>query len=162
MSRNNSDVLAKINVPLALLWLAGFIVTAVGYLVMTSSNAAQAQFASSGSQDYATYFTAQSGSTLGTTLMGAGVLGLLLALAAHVKTRPAGIAAGVADAEPAEDSFDDELDLSGDDFAAEEIDAEEIDADDAVETTGHAGADDEDTALGEAAAEPELEPTTAR
>lgn len=157
MSRNNSDVLAKINVPLALLWLAGFIVTAVGYLVMTSSNAAQAQFASSGSQDYATYFTAQSGSTLGTTLMGAGVLGLLLALAAHVKTRPAGIAAGVAGAEPAEDSFDDELDLSGDD-----LDTDEIDADDAVETTGTAGIDDEDTALGEAAAEPELEPTTSR
>ncbi|TFB94297.1 MULTISPECIES: hypothetical protein [Cryobacterium] len=157
MSRNNSDVLAKINVPLALLWLAGFVVTAVGYLVMTSSNAAQAQFASSGSQDYATYFTAQSGSTLGTTLMGAGVLGLLLALAAHVKTHPAGIAAGVADAEPAEDSFDDELDLSG-----EDLDADEIDADDAVETTGMAGTDDEATALGEAAAEPELEPTTAR
>ena len=157
MSRNNSDVLAKINVPLALLWLAGFVVTAVGYLVMTSSNAAQAQFASSGSQDYATYFTAQSGSTLGTTLMGAGVLGLLLALAAHVKTRPAGIAAGVADAEPAEDSFDDELDLSG-----EDLDADENDADDAVETTGNAGTDNEDTALGEAAAEPELEPTTAR
>ena len=157
MSRNNSDVLAKINVPLALLWLAGFVVTALGYLVMTSSNAAQAQFASSGSQDYATYFTAQSGSTLGTTLMGAGVLGLLLALAAHVKTHPAGIAGGVADAEPAEDSFDDELDLSG-----EDLDADEIDADDAVETTGSAGTDDEDTALGEAAAEPELEPTTAR
>lgn len=158
MSRNNSDVLARINMPLALLWLAGFVVTAVGYLVMTSSNAAQAQFAGSGSQDYATYFTAQSGSTLGTTLMGAGVLGLLLALAAHVKTRPAGIAeAGVADAEPAEDSFDDELDLSGDD-----LDADQISADDALETTGKAGTDDEATALGEAGVAPELEPTTAR
>ncbi|MBG6059922.1 hypothetical protein RCH16_003382 [Cryobacterium sp. MP_M5] len=158
MSRNKSDVLAKINVPLALLWLAGFVVTAVGYLVMTSSNAAQAQFASSGSQDYATYFTAQSGSTLGTTLMGAGVLGLLLALAAHVKTRPAEIAeGGVVGAEPAEDFFDDELDLSGDD-----LDADEISADDALETTGTAGTDDEAAALGEAGVAPELEPTTAR
>ncbi|TFD79246.1 hypothetical protein [Cryobacterium fucosi] len=139
MSRNNSGVLAKINVPLALLWLAGLVVTAVGYLVLTSSNAIQAQFASSGSQDYATYFTAQSGSTLGSTLMGAGVLGLLLALAAHAVTRPVGIADSMSATEPEEDSFDDEL-----------------------ETTGPIGNDDQNTGSNEAAAEPALEPTTTR
>lgn len=44
------NVLAKVNVPLELPWLAGLVVTAVGYLVLTSSNAAQEEFFTFGSQ----------------------------------------------------------------------------------------------------------------
>ncbi len=158
MSRNTSAVLAKFNLPLALLWLAGFIVTAVGYLVLTSSNAAQAEFYTSGSQDYATYFSAQSGSTLGSVLIGAGVLGLLLALAAHVKVRPADASTLVAEAE---DRFDNELDLDDEDLDAIAPDAETVD-----DTVDSAEAAEENTdasaELDQAAAESELEPTTAR
>lgn len=157
MSRNTSAVLAKFNLPLALLWLAGFIVTAVGYLVLTSSNAAQAEFYTSGSQDYATYFSAQSGSTLGSVLIGAGVLGLLLALAAHVKPRPAAASTPVAEAE---EHFDGEFDLA-DDLDSIARDAET--ADDSVDSAESAEENvDESTDLDEAAAESELEPTTAR
>jgi hypothetical protein len=157
MSRNNSGVLAKINVPLALLWLAGFVVTVAGYLVLTSSNAAQAEFYSTKSQDFATYFSAQSGSTLGSVLIGAGVLGLLIALAAHVIVRPTGVVNRLTAAEPAEDVSDEELNLSDD-----ELDTTDTDAVTTDETSVSAENDDESTGRGETTAEPELEPTATR
>jgi len=162
MSRIDSGLLAKINVPLALLWLGGFIVTAVGYLVLTSSNAAQAEFYTSGSQDYATYFSAQSGSTLGSVLIGAGILGLLLALTAHVIARPAGVAAGVTDAEPAEDAFDEKPNLANDELADEKLNAVNADAVTPDETGVTAETWSEGIGRDEAGVEPELEPTTAR
>jgi len=162
MSRNTSAVLAKFNLPLALLWLGGFIVTAAGYLVLTSSNAAQAEFYTSRSQDYATYFSAQSGSTLGSVLIGAGILGLLLALTAHVIARPEGVTAGVTDAEPAEDAFDEKLDLANDELADEKLNAVNADAVTPDETGVTTGTKSKSTGRDEAAVEPELEPTTAR
>ncbi len=162
MSRNTPGVLAKINAPLALLWLGGFIVTAVGYLVLTSSNAAQAEFYTSGSQDHGTYFSAQSGSILGSVLIGAGVLGLLLALAAHVIVRPAGVVAGVTDAEPAEDALGEKLDLSDDQPDHEKLNAVNADAVTPDETGVTAGTTSESTGRDAAGVEPDLEPTTAR
>ncbi|PPL19218.1 hypothetical protein [Microterricola pindariensis] len=71
------------NLPVILLWIASLAVGAVGYLVMTSSIAAQTDLYTTGSQDVGAMLTGQSGVTLGTTLIGVGVLGLLLALAVH-------------------------------------------------------------------------------
>ncbi|AMB58901.1 hypothetical protein [Microterricola viridarii] len=71
------------NLPVILLWIASIAVAAIGYLVMTSSIAAQTALYTAGSQDVSAMLTGQSGVTLGTTLIGVGVLGLLLALAVH-------------------------------------------------------------------------------
>jgi len=83
MSQKSSGPLSKFNLALALLWLVDVVVTVAGYLVLTSSNATQADFYTSQSSDYVAYFTAQSGSNLGATLLGAGVIGFIITLAAH-------------------------------------------------------------------------------
>ncbi|MCU1442406.1 MAG: hypothetical protein JWQ59_556 [Cryobacterium sp.] len=105
MSRNSSAMPPKLNIPLIVLWLASLVVAAVGYFVLTSSNAAQAEFYNAQSVDYATYFAAQSGSGLGSTLIGVGVLGLLIALATQAYRRPA---AEVVVADLEDDLFPDE------------------------------------------------------
>jgi hypothetical protein len=87
MSQKSSGPLSKFNLALALLWLVDVAVTVAGYLILTSSNATQAEFYTSQSADYGAYFTAQSGSTLGATLIGAGVIGFMITLAAHVVSR---------------------------------------------------------------------------
>lgn len=87
MSRTSASPLAKLNVPLILLWLASIIVAVAGYVLMTSSNANQAQLYTSQTGDYAKLFAAQSGSTIGGLLIGVGVLGVLLALAAQAIAR---------------------------------------------------------------------------
>jgi preprotein translocase subunit SecG len=84
MSRTSSSALAKVNVPLIVLWLASVVVAVVGYVLMTSSNSNQAALYTSGAADYAKLFAAQSGSTVGGLLIAVGVLGVLLALAAQV------------------------------------------------------------------------------
>lgn len=71
------------NFPVILLWVASLAAAAVGYLIMTNSINAQAELYAAGSQDVHAMLTGQSGATLGTTLIGVGVLGLLLALAVH-------------------------------------------------------------------------------
>lgn len=102
MSRTSASPLAKLNVPLILLWLASVIVAVAGYVLMTSSNANQAQLYTSQTGDYAKLFAAQSGSTIGGLLLAVGVLGVLLALAAQVTARtrtvaPAPVAPGESD-----------------------------------------------------------------
>lgn len=87
MSSNVSSPLAKINIPLILLWLASVIVAVLGYLWMTSSNSDQAALYTSGAADYEKLFVAQSGSTVGGLLIAVGVLGVLLALAAQASSR---------------------------------------------------------------------------
>lgn len=87
MSQNSSRPLSKFNLILAILWLVDVVVTVAGYLILTSSNATQAEFYTSQSADYGAYFTAQSGSGLGATLIGAGVLGFIVTLAAMVVSR---------------------------------------------------------------------------
>jgi hypothetical protein len=71
------------NFPVILLWVASLAAAAVGYLIMTNSINAQAELYAAGSQDVQAMLAGQSGATLGTTLIGVGVLGLLLALAVH-------------------------------------------------------------------------------
>ncbi|WP_166787843.1 hypothetical protein [Cryobacterium adonitolivorans] len=87
MSQNSSRPLSKFNLVLALLWLVDVVVTAAGYLILTSSNATQAEFYTSQSADYGAYFSAQSGSGLGATLIGTGILGFIVTLAAMVVSR---------------------------------------------------------------------------
>jgi hypothetical protein len=87
MSQKSSGPLSKFNLALALLWLVDVAVTVAGYLILTSSNESQAEFYTNQSADYVTYFSAQSGSTLGATLIGAGALGFIVTLAAHVLAR---------------------------------------------------------------------------
>jgi hypothetical protein len=112
MSQKSSGPLSKFNLALALLWLVDVVVTVAGYLILTSSNATQADFYTSQSADYVAYFSAQSGSNLGATLIGAGVIGVIITLAAHVVSRSIKKAAAVAagaptDAVDAEPDFDD-------------------------------------------------------
>jgi hypothetical protein len=87
MSQKSSGPLSKFNLALVLLWLVDVVVTVAGYLILTSSNAIQAEFYTSQSADYVAYFSAQSGSTLGATLIGAGAIGVIVTLAAHVVSR---------------------------------------------------------------------------
>ncbi|RNE66805.1 hypothetical protein [Cryobacterium tepidiphilum] len=111
MSRSNSGPLAKLNVPLLVLWLASVVVAVAGYLLMTSSNANQAALYTSQTGDYAKLFAAQSGSTVGGLLIAVGVLGVLLALAAQASTRVRNVAPAAAPA------VIDEHDLTSDDQA---------------------------------------------
>lgn len=93
MSQKSSGPLSKFNLALALLWLVDVVVTGAGYWILTSSNATQADFYTSQSADYVTYFSAQSGSNLGATLIGAGVIGFIITLAVLVVTRATAAAA---------------------------------------------------------------------
>ena len=87
MSQNSSRPLSKFNLILAILWLVDVVVTVAGYLILISANATQADFYTSQSADYGKYFTAQSGSNLGATLIGVGILGFIVTLAAMVVAR---------------------------------------------------------------------------
>ena len=122
MSQNSTArPLSKFNLVLALLWLVDVVVTGVGYWVLTSSNATQADFYTSQSADYVRYFSAQSGSNLGATLIGVGLTGFIITLAAMVVARS--ISKNVALAAPAVDNgpdfdFDDDTDFHTDEKAA--------------------------------------------
>ena len=111
MSQNSSRPQSKFNLVLALLWLVDVVVTAAGYLILTSSNATQAEFYTSQSADYVAYFTAQSGSGLGATLIGTGILGFIVTLAAMVVSR-----AIAKNAVTAPVAIDDEPDFDDTDF----------------------------------------------
>ena len=114
MSSKSSGAPAHFNLPLALLWLVAVVSGVAGYLILTSSNAAQAAFYAKQSTDFGTYFQAQSGSYLGSILIGAGVIGVIIALASHVRQRPVAVV-------PAEPEFSDEELLA--DAADDETDA---------------------------------------
>ncbi|ANP72176.1 hypothetical protein [Cryobacterium arcticum] len=116
MSQNSSRPLSKFNLVLAVLWLVDLVVTVAGYLILTSSNATQAEFYTSQSSDYVAYFTAQSGSNLGANLLAAGVIGFIITLAALVVSRAiAKSATAVATVDAAHDepdfNFDDDSDF---------------------------------------------------
>ena len=121
MSQKSSGPLSKFNLALALLWLVDVVVTVAGYLVLTSSNATQADFYTSQSSDYVAYFSAQSGSNLGATLLGAGVIGFIITLAAHAVTwsiAKNAVAVAPANATDERDfDFDDDADLAAEETA---------------------------------------------
>ncbi|POH67776.1 MULTISPECIES: hypothetical protein [Cryobacterium] len=118
MSQNSSRPLSKFNLVLALLWLVDVVVTAAGYLILTSSNATQAEFYTSQSSDYVAYFSAQSGSGLGATLIGTGILGFIITLAAMVVSRSiaknAVVAPAAIDEEPDFDFDETDFDSASD------------------------------------------------
>ena len=142
MSQKSSAPLSKFNLALALLWLVDVAVTVAGYLILTSSNATQADFYTSQSADYVAYFSAQSGSNLGATLIGAGVIGFIITLAAHVVSRSIKTAAAVATGTPT-DAVDAEPDFDVDDseFAAAEPTPAAASADDAPTAAAFSDAD---------------------
>ncbi|MGY4856317.1 hypothetical protein [Cryobacterium sp. AP23] len=148
MSQKSSGPLSKFNLALALLWLVDVVVTVAGYLILTSSNATQADFYTSQSADYVAYFSAQSGSNLGATLIGAGVIGVIITLAAHVVARSIKKAAAVAAGLPT-DAVDAEPDFDFDDTEFDTADQAAFAATPAAESTGTTK-----TAVVDAAAEP--------
>lgn len=119
MSQKTARPLSPFNLALVLLWLVDLAVIVAGYVILTASNASQANFYTSQSADYNTYFAAQSGSGLGATLIGAGVLGVIVTLAAHVVTRAIKRAAGpVAVTDEPDFDFDEDTDLETTDVKA--------------------------------------------
>lgn len=88
MSRTSSTARST-NFPLILLWAASVAVIVIGYLVMTMAITAQTDLYGSGSQDVQALLNGQAGVTMGTTLVGVGVLGLLIALAVHARNSAA-------------------------------------------------------------------------
>lgn len=115
MSRTSSTARST-NFPLILLWAASIAVIVIGYLVMTMAIATQTDLYGSGSQDVQALLNGQAGVTLGTTLVGVGVLGILIALAVHARNASAN-RVHVAD-NGFDDDLDDDLDESTDRPAA--------------------------------------------
>lgn len=83
MSQTSAPTRA-INFPIILLWVASLAVAAIGYLIVTTALNAQVDFyGPTSSQDPRDLLTGQSNAAIGATLIGVGVLGLLLAIAVH-------------------------------------------------------------------------------
>lgn len=78
-----------LNLPLLGLWVAAVVVGGAGTWMVLSGNAGQADFYNQGGSDPAELLGLQSRATIGGLLIAAGVLGLLLALATHARTRAA-------------------------------------------------------------------------
>ena len=79
----NASASTKVNIPLIALWIVSIVAVVGGYLLVISSNASQADLYTAGTADYPGLFAAQSGAAIGTAIIGAGVLGFLIALALH-------------------------------------------------------------------------------
>ncbi len=100
-----------LNIPLVVLWVVAVAVAGLGYWLLQSGNAAQADFYNAQGDDYLQFLNLQTQSTLGGMLLTAGVVGVFIALATHARNRAAAIIAANAAA----------LDLAG----WEEIDEDE-------------------------------------
>ena len=161
MTNTNPRRLA-LNLPLLGLWIAAAGVAVLGYWMLQRGTAGQAEFYTAGGTDPAELLSQQSLTTTGGLLLVAGVLGLLLALAAHARARSAAILAertATDDATLAPVASDDEQD---DLDALEGADAEET-AEDAAEQEATARPVDDDTEAPESEPEaPESEPAPAR
>jgi hypothetical protein len=77
----SSTARPALNLALIGLWVVTAVVIAVGVWLLLSSNGRQVELYTAQSDDYAGYLSAQSGTTLGGILIGAGAVGLLLSLA---------------------------------------------------------------------------------
>lgn len=83
MSQTSAPTRA-INFPVILLWVASLAVAAIGYLLVTTGINAQVDFyGPTSSQEPRDLLSGQSNAAIGATLIGVGVLGLLLAIAVH-------------------------------------------------------------------------------
>ena len=145
MTNTNPRRLA-LNLPLLGLWIAAAGVAVLGYWMLQRGTAGQAEFYTAGGTDPAELLSQQSLTTTGGLLLVAGVLGLLLALAAHARARSAAIlaertatdAATLAPVASDDDDLDDDIDDKDDDL-------DELEASDAEETAA-AAAEQETTA----------------
>ncbi|AWB88972.1 hypothetical protein [Homoserinimonas hongtaonis] len=106
MPRSTST--ARTNIPLIVLWAASIAVVVIGYLVTTMAITAQTDLYGAGSQDVQALLNGQAGVTMGTTLLGVGVLGILLALAVHARNAAERV-------RPVANGYDDDLDLDRED-----------------------------------------------
>ncbi|MBT2519016.1 hypothetical protein J7E29_16360 [Streptomyces sp. ISL-90] len=125
-----------LNIPLLVLWVAAVAVAGLGYWLLQSGNAAQADFYNEQGDDYLQYLNLQTQSTIGGLLLTAGILGVFIALATHARNRAAVVVAANAVA------IDDVQDLHDAD------DVDDIDEPAAVEVAQPAKVE---TAEGEAA-----------
>ena len=154
-----------LNLPLLGLWIAAAGVAVLGYWMLQRGTAGQAEFYTAGGTDPAELLSQQSLTTTGGLLLVAGVLGLLLALAAHARARSAAIlaertatdAATLAPVASDDDDLDDERD-----------DLDELEGSDTAETADAAAEQetiarpvDDDTVATESES-PESEPAPAR
>jgi hypothetical protein len=103
-----------LNLPLLALWLVTIGTAAVGFWMLQAGNAAQAEFYTSGGDDYLLYLNLQTQSTIGGFLLISGVVGVLLALATHARNRAAAVlAANAVTSDDAELGASDDLDDDG-------------------------------------------------
>lgn len=149
---------SALNIPLLALWVVAVGVLALGFWMLQAGNAAQAEFYTSGGDNYLEYLNLQTQSTIGGFLLVAGVFGLLLALATHARNRAAAaLAAGAAPTNDerldASDDFDD--DVVDDDEAAEPSEPD-------ASADSEAEAEPATADAGDASAEPETTPEPAR
>ena len=150
-----------LNIPLLVLWVAAVAVAGLGYWLLQSGNAAQADFYNEQGSDYLQYLNLQTQSTLGGLLLAVGVGGVFIALATHARNRAAVVlstadAAAAASTPAFADSSLDDLDDTDDTEAVEvaqpaKVDASEADATDRVDVAtdekpiAPSAADDEPT-----------------
>ncbi len=169
MTNTNPRRLA-LNLPLLGLWIAAAGVAVLGYWVLQRGTAGQAEFYTAGGTDPAELLSQQSLTTTGGLLLVAGVLGLLLALAAHARARSAAILAertardAATLAPVASDDLDDDIDDARDDLDELDADADAAEtADDAAKQETSARPVDDETETPESEPEaPESEPAPAR
>ena len=82
-----------LNIPLIVLWVIAVAVAGLGYWLLQSGNAAQADFYNTQGSDYLQFLNLQTQSTLGGMLLTAGVVGVFIALATHARNRAAAVIA---------------------------------------------------------------------
>ncbi|HET8779482.1 MAG TPA: hypothetical protein VFM66_05365 [Agromyces sp.] len=105
---NDTTRRLAVNIPLIVLWVAAIAVAGLGYWLLQTGNAAQADFYNTQGSDYLQFLNLQTQSTLGGMLLTAGVVGVFIALAIHARNRAAAVLA--ANATATAGFYEDELD----------------------------------------------------
>lgn len=90
---NDTTRRLAVNIPLIVLWVAAIAVGGLGYWLLQTGNAAQADFYNTQGSDYLQFLNLQTQSTLGGMLLTAGVVGVFIALAIHARNRAAAVLA---------------------------------------------------------------------
>ena len=93
MSNATTTRRLALNIPLIVLWVAAVAVAGLGYWLLQSGNAAQADFYNTQGSDYLQFLNLQTQSTIGGMLLTAGVIGVFIALAIHARNRAAAVIA---------------------------------------------------------------------
>jgi hypothetical protein len=104
---NDTTRRLALNIPLIVLWVAAIAIAGLGYWLLQTGNAAQADFYNTQGSDYLQFLNLQTQSTLGGMLLTAGVVGVFIALAIHARNRAAAVLAANATATA---FYEDEID----------------------------------------------------